>query len=386
MIANTKKLAGNIAIMLAATIATVGLAEVGLRLFAGDLAGEPVTGNQYAFYQYDPELGWSNAPGARGTFARSEFSHELRINSHGLRGPEIPAGKPAGIRRIAVQGDSYTWGIGANDSELFTSLLEQEIPATQVLNFGVSGYGPVQYLLQAKKVLALDPDVVVIAFCLGNDFADNVFWQRYRYYKPFARLDGNGALVIDGYPIPNVKRFPNKYDEGLVKVLHDRSYLFRLLDKTVLGLVGQLGNFGQKGPQRFADDQSDLYRRPDAPEVASVVRINTKLFERIVETYTTRGVAVIVLAVPTKCEFGLCFPDLKTPSDAARRALASSLNGLPITLVDPTPQLTPDHYWVKDGHWRASGHRKIADALLAPVKAALEKRGATSALPNTTKR
>jgi lysophospholipase L1-like esterase len=382
------KRAGNIAVVLTATLVGLGLAEAGLRLFAGDLAKEPVTGNQYVFYRYDPELGWANAPGVRGTFERGEFSYEISINTHALRGPEIAAKKPVGVRRIAVQGDSFTWGIGASESELFTTLLARSLPKSEVLNFGVSGYGPVQYLLQAREVLAMDPDVVVIAFCLGNDFADNVFWQRYRYYKPFARLDESGELVIDGYPIPSAQRFPSSHADGLKKALYDGSYLFRLLDKTLSGLAGRLGSNGQKGPGGFAEDQSDIYRRPESPEVAAVVRINGKVFERIVATYGARGIPVIVLAAPTKCEFGACFKDLTTPSQAARQALQRSLRGTAVTIVDPTDELTLDDFWVKDAHWRPAGHRKIADALLPYVSAALGRRqaGANGVLPADARR
>jgi len=363
-------LLGNAALMLGAVLVALVVAELALRLFARDLAGEPVTGNQYQFYRYDPALGWSNGPGTRGRFERAEFSYEMRINSHGLRGPETTLAKPAGRKRIAVLGDSFTWGIGASEEELYTTLIERALPGVEVLNFGVSGYGPVQYHLQTATVLSFAPDAVVIAFCLGNDFVDNVFWQRYRYYKPFARLDGKGALVIDGYPIPNVKRFPSTHDRGLVKALHDRSYLFRLLDRTVLGLVGQLANYGQKGP-KFAEDQSDVYRAPDSAETAAVARVNTALFERITAAYAAKGIPVIVLAATSKCEFGECFPGLKGPTDAARKVLARSLAGLPLTLVDPTPALRLADFWERDGHWRASGNRKIADALLPALRRAL---------------
>lgn len=365
-----KRHLGNAALMLAATLLTLGAAEIALRLFTRDLAGEPITGNQYQFYRYDPVLGWSNKPGTRGRFERAEFSYDMRINAHGLRGDEVPLAKPVGKKRVAVLGDSFTWGIGASDDEIYTTLLERALPGVEVLNFGVSGYGPIQYHLQTEKVLSFAPDAVVIAFCLGNDFVDNVFWQRYRYYKPFARLDETGALVTDGYPIPNVKRFPSAHDRGLAKALHDRSFLFRLLDRTVLGLVGQLANYGQKGP-KFSEDQLDLYRAPDSPETAAVVRVNAALFEQITAAYAAKGVPVVVLAAPSKCEFGACFADLKGPNDAARKLLAKSLAGLPLALVDPTASLTLDDFWARDGHWRPSGNRKVAAALLPALRKAL---------------
>jgi hypothetical protein len=48
------------------------------------------------------------------------------------------------------------------------------VPNAQVLNFGVPGYGPIQDHLLTEKVLSFEPNAVVIAFGLGNDFVDNV--------------------------------------------------------------------------------------------------------------------------------------------------------------------------------------------------------------------
>ncbi len=367
-----KQLLANLVLVVLSTAFTLGIAEVGLRLLAPNLASEPVTSNQYNFYRYDPTLGWSNIPGARGVFSRAEFSYELNINSLGLRGAEITPDKPAGMRRVAVLGDSFVWGIGAADEDLFTALLAESLPATQVLNFGVAGYSPIQYHLLTDKVLALDPDVVVISFCLGNDFADAVYWNRYDYYKPYARFDEAGQLVIDGYPLPNIKRFPSRYDSGLFAWLHDRSYLVRLTDGFVRGLSGGLERYGQKGPENF--EESDIYLQPDKPSTEQVMRINGKLLEAMSKAYQARGIPVIVLAVPTKCELGQCYT-LEGRSSAARELLGRAVSGLPVSLIDPGDGFSSADFWTKDAHWNAAGHRKVAEALLPAVSAALTARG-----------
>jgi len=367
-------LLGNLILVLVSTAITLLIAESGLRLLAPNLASEPVTSNQYNFYRYDPVLGWSNIPDARGTFSRAEFSYELNINSLGLRGAGITVEKPAGTRRIAVLGDSFVWGIGAAEPELFTTLLADSLPATQVLNFGVAGYSPIQYHLLTDKVLALDPDLVIISFCLGNDFADAVYWNRYDYYKPYARLDASGQLLIDGYPIPDIKRFPGRYDSGVLAWMHEHSYLVRLVARFTRGLGGGLERFGQKGPADF--EESDIYLQPDKPSTTRVMQINAELLERISAAYQARGIPVIVLAAPTKCELGRCYT-LEDRSDAARKLLKRAVTGLPVTLVDPADSFDSKDFWNKDAHWNASGHRKIAGALLPAVQDALASRAGT---------
>lgn len=105
------------------------------------------TPDQYQFYKYDHLLGWANAPGQARIFERAEFSYPLEINEHGMRQREIAKNKPAGTTRIAVVGDSFVWGIGVKNEDRFTELVEQDLQATEVLNFGVVGYGPIQYHL-----------------------------------------------------------------------------------------------------------------------------------------------------------------------------------------------------------------------------------------------
>lgn len=366
-----KQLPGNLILVFLSTVITLLVAESGLRLLAPNLASEPVTSNQYNFYRYDPVLGWSNIPDARGIFSRAEFSYELNINSLGLRGAGITVEKPAGTRRIAVLGDSFVWGIGAAEPELFTTLLADSLPATQVLNFGVAGYSPIQYHLLTSQVLALDPDLVIISFCLGNDFADAVYWNRYDYYKPYARLDQSGQLVIDGYPIPDIKRFPGRHDSGAFAWMHEHSYLVRLVDRFTRGLGGGLDRFGQKGPEDF--EEADIYLQPDKPSTNRVVEINAKLLERISAAYQARGIPVIVLAAPTKCELGRCYT-MDKRSDAARKLLKRAVTGLPVALVDPGDNFDSTDFWSKDAHWNASGHRKIAQALLPAVSDALADR------------
>ncbi len=366
------KALGNWLLALASTVLSLAVVEVGLRLFKPDLALEPVTSHIVQFFRYDPELGWSHVPGVRGVHYQKEFSHPVSINSFGLRGPEISLKKPAGTKRIAVLGDSFTWGFGVTHEDEFTTLLQDKIPGSEVLNFGVHGYGPVQYYLLRKKVLEFEPDAVVIGFCLGNDFADSVYWRRYKLYKPFARLDENGKLVIDGYPIPNRERLGISYDEAVISWVYQHSYLYRFLDRYLLRGARWFDEVGQKGPTDFASDQSDFFLHPEKASVATVLNINRELLKGLAESFQERHIPVIVLAVPTKCDVTECFPGRNM--DAERRALEQVLSGLPVTYVDPAPAIEIGDFWAIDPHWRPSAHRKVAAALLPAVERALEQK------------
>ena len=354
---------GKLALMVGAIAVALLVAEVALRIFR-PFGAEVVTGDQYQFYSYDPVLGWSNTPGINGTFKRAEFSYPLRINRQGLRGAEVSLEKPSGIKRIAVLGDSFTWGIGASEEELFVSRMQHNFNDVEVLNFGVSGYAPVQHYLMKEKILSFNPDLIVIAFCLGNDFTDNVFQRRYGYYKPFARLDDNKDLVIDGYPITNVKDFGDF--KRSAKTFFEKIYIVRLFNNAIAKFENQ------GGPGNY--ENIDIYNKTDGSNYQYVIDVNTALIKGIVSEFDKVNIPVIVAAVPTKCEFGGCFKGEKFDRNGARNALKASLQGLNVTHLDPTDEFKIDDFWKSDGHWRASGHEKFAKALFPALSRLLEKK------------
>ncbi len=160
--------------------------------------GHEVTGHRYL---YDSQLGWRNIP----NWHSKTNGRTLTINSRGLRDREYPLDKPAGVRRILVLGDSYAWGYGVSDDEIFTEILEQKLSLNdskwQVLNSGVSGWGTdQQYLYLKEEGIHYEPDVVVLAFFLLNDPENNTHSRQYGLNKPLF-LDPDLTLV--NVPVPS---------------------------------------------------------------------------------------------------------------------------------------------------------------------------------------
>ena len=176
-------------LLCACFVALVGI-EIALRIYGDDVIA---MGNQFIFYQFDDKLGWSNRPNTTGYLARSEYRIRVQINSLGMRDREPPANSE-GLFRIAVLGDSFVWGVGANYGQRFTEVLEKALGHPEVLNYGVSGYGTTQELIQLDTVLARDPDYVIVAFTLSNDVMESVYPFRMGYNKPFSRRTAGGAV------------------------------------------------------------------------------------------------------------------------------------------------------------------------------------------------
>lgn len=121
-------------------------------------------------YKADPELGWIPRENAQGVHhKKGSFTSSFRTNSRGLRGGERDIPKPAGWRRIVALGDSFTWGYGVGDDEIYTSKLEATLSKTEVINLGVTAYGLTQEIGYYKREGSrYAPDVVLLGFCLND--------------------------------------------------------------------------------------------------------------------------------------------------------------------------------------------------------------------------
>jgi hypothetical protein len=135
----------------------------------------------------DPVLIFVNKPGGRRTLTYirhpegGSFTVTHGINALGLRGPETTAAKPAGVKRIACLGDSFTFGYGVNDDETWPAALQRALNAAspdaaeegglryEVLNCGVPAYDTEQEVrLLGDRVLGYEPDLVIIGWYIND--------------------------------------------------------------------------------------------------------------------------------------------------------------------------------------------------------------------------
>jgi len=119
--------------------------------------------------------------------------HPIHTNSQGLRDKEYAFEKPKNTFRVAVIGDSFTFGDGVGDEEIYHALAEKHLNEksdslhVEFINFGVAGYDLLNYYGVIKaKAMAYNPDLILIGFCGNNDddLVDPAQWnQPFSGYK-----------------------------------------------------------------------------------------------------------------------------------------------------------------------------------------------------------
>ncbi len=135
--------------------------------------GALTTAPQDTFFQHDRLLGWRGVPHAAGP-------------------PYVE-----GLRNILVLGDSYGWGWGVEDEDMFHREMMRMDGTLNVYNLSAPGYGTDQEYLQLMEFLEAEPGrryTGTILLFYQNDFEDTAAALRYSYPKPMFVLDGNGEL------------------------------------------------------------------------------------------------------------------------------------------------------------------------------------------------
>jgi len=161
------------------------LSEMGLRLF-----WEMAPSVRRPFYQR------SKNPFIRYELIPNAESGSVKINSAGLRGPEITIEKPQDTYRILMLGDSELFSILLPEKDSLSRQLEKLLNEKsnglkfEVLNTGVEGYNTYQEFEVLKdKGFMHHPDLVVLNYVLNDPepgeyyFGDNFFSRNSALYR-----------------------------------------------------------------------------------------------------------------------------------------------------------------------------------------------------------
>ncbi len=132
------------------------------------------------FYEPDNYIGWKLIPSKKeGRTVVGKVVLDPKITSNGFREEEHSFNKGKGVFRIVVLGDSFCDQLEMPFKQLWHRVLERRLNSgstepIEVINLGIGGFGTDQEYKTLKNYgLKYHPDLVVLAFFIGNDVRNN---------------------------------------------------------------------------------------------------------------------------------------------------------------------------------------------------------------------
>jgi hypothetical protein len=102
-------------------------------------------------------------------------ANPIRANSAGFRGRPFTDAKAPGTIRVAVIGDSFTYGNGIRQQDRFSDRLQADLPAhIEVLNFGQPGANTPEHVRLVQELLPrIHPDFVLLQWYVNDVEGDD---------------------------------------------------------------------------------------------------------------------------------------------------------------------------------------------------------------------
>jgi len=335
--------------------------------------------NEFTFYEYDRVLGWKNRPLSEGYFEMPDSRTYVKISSKGLRDKEYPYKKEPGTFRILVLGDSFAWGYGVEQDEIFSERLENMLGQDyEVLNAGITGYGTDQELLFFEKEgFKYDPDIVLVAFASNDFMSDNRTKQLGYYPKPFFIME-NDKLKLTNIPLPELKgdkwkaleekrssdlrrqsTLPDSDRKSLKKFLkkHTRTYPFisRLIKNLKYSFLRKVKSY---------PTTSKLLNKLRSTSECGTKELNTTkaMFLRMKKRTDLMGSKLVVFIIPYKC----ALEKLPNPfiDEFIRFFKANNIPCIyPYRSYLDRFQKNEKLYLDYDDHWNRNGHALAAEEI-----------------------
>jgi hypothetical protein len=159
--------------------------------------------------RYDAQIGWRLNANWQGRHSHYDYEAHYSTNAYGFRGDVNLVKKPADTERLALLGDSFTFGLGVNDDETFAVGLSRLDQGREYLNLGFPGYSTDQeylYIEQFHRTFNIDHIVLIIY--LGNDLLDIAldYPLQADNAKPYFSLNARSELMLENTPVPRDKK------------------------------------------------------------------------------------------------------------------------------------------------------------------------------------
>ena len=369
-----------IVLLLCSILVCVAMAELLVRFAApineSDLL--PYSYNGYRVRQiaagdtyltFDADLGWNLTPSR----TRRADGAVFRINSQSIRSDrEYPLAGPPGIRRLTAFGDSFTHCSETTQVDCWAVQLEGAMPGTEVLNFGVPGFGPDQaWLRYQRDGRKFGGCAVLIGYFVGD--IERVI-NRFRPFihpddsvvlgKPRYLLDGDSlTLLPNAVTDPNVLRDPAWAEQNLAQNdswFYPGTFVRGPLDRSWLVRLARTAAY-KRARQPL---QRTLTGYPLYDENQEAYQVTRRILLKFTEDVRASGAAPVVIMMPGRLDLDLAMSGTPPYAGLVEQLRAAGAPTIDLTapLLDELQRRSMDELF-EDTHYSKRGNAVVAQAL-----------------------
>jgi hypothetical protein len=319
---------------------------------------------EFPALQIHPTRVYSLKPDQETHLKYNNYDYTLRTNSLGLANPEIDIKRPdTNTKRILIIGDAFSMPEGMEYEYAYPSLLQARLEedfasgSIQVINAGVTGYGPAEQYPQLKELgPLLQPGIVIYEFFI-NEFAEASMSAEDRL-KSIGLIPRYGStytsLMNRSQAVANLRKFQSRLKESLIGAPATWRYGKSLLE------------FYETG-------ENLLYSQKSLDTIRNYLKLMLQVCQQLGSDFVIYFVpgAVAVSDTSNIAYFPLD-QDLTDRSEydlnLPLRNLRKVTDPLGIPVVDLTPflKLHPIQpvYFPESWHWNKEGHKLVADVIV----------------------
>lgn len=319
---------------------------------------------------YHPRIGYTFTPNFKARIPHESGGYLMRTNTSGFRSErEFVPEKPLGSFRALLFGDSQTAGLGVNNRQRYSDLLETSIPSLEVYNYGLSGSGTDQQYLAYQIFGEIDHDLLIIGMYVEDAIRvasryltfNNGSGQPVLFAKPYYELI-DGELQLHHVPVPKRPLSP-----GSAQV-----------DSTPM-LATAMSSTLRRAAQRIGI--ADLVRKARRTQHAAAYQFadgsDWNLLSSILRQWIEQSpVPVLLLPIPM-------WASIERASSATgyRARVAELAHATGCLIHDPLADMSlypaeqrRSFTFKKDKHLSADGHRALATSLVPILKEIIDRK------------
>ncbi len=242
--------------------------------------------------------------------------------------------------QVLIVGDSYTFGIDADDSCVWPNMLQAIDGRLNVVNLAVGGYGIDQmYITLRETIMFYKPNLVIVAFVREDIWRTMLDFRDFK--KPKFEIEGD-RLVLTNTPIGSLEEVYRETFHEMCQKDFDLKYI------------------------RIDNVFNNLYhttRKTFASNLTYENRLFKKLLENMYETARRAGAEFLVIYLATGSEMW----DQKYHSPE-EEAFLSFVKKSGVKYINTRQEFLQTHGYYSGGHYRAAEARLVSNLVYGKIQ------------------